>query len=203
MSPPLRTALIGLSSTATTSWASSAHLPGLLTPYGRSTLPITALLNSSVSAARAAIATYNLDPATKAYGDPADLAKDEDVDFVICNTRVDKHFETILPSIQAGKGVYVEWPIAASAHDIETLVSAARESGARVAVGLQGRWAPPVVALRDVLKGGKGKLGKVLSVEVRASGGTVDREILPPGLKYFSEKRVGGNPITIGVGHGE
>ncbi|KAK3197499.1 hypothetical protein GRF29_216g438733 [Pseudopithomyces chartarum] len=127
--PPLRTALIGLSSSAITSWASSAHLPGLLTPKGRSTLPITALLNSSVAAAQASIEKYGLDPSTKAYGSPEDLANDPDIDLVICNTRVDKHFETILPSVRRGKDVFVEWPVAGNVQDIETLIEEAGRSG--------------------------------------------------------------------------
>ncbi|KAJ4304823.1 hypothetical protein N0V90_000351 [Kalmusia sp. IMI 367209] len=200
---PLRTALIGLSSSAKTSWASGAHLPGLLSPNGRSKLPITALLNSSVKAAQSAIETYKLPSETKAYGSPEDLANDPDIDLVICNTRVDKHFETILPSIKKGKDVFVEWPIASNTADIETLVQEARKSGSRVAVGLQRRWAPPAVKLREIIKNGhNGKqLGKILSVDVRAQGGSINREILPEGLKYFVDRKVGGNVITIGNGH--
>jgi predicted dehydrogenase len=201
MSKSLRTAIIGLSSTAATSWASAAHLPALLTATGRSKLPITALLNSSVDAAKSSIEEYKLDPTTKAYGKPEDLAKDEDVDLVICVTRVDKHYETILPSIKAGKDVYVEWPIAANPSEINSLVEEAKKSGSRVAVGLQGRWAPPVIKLKELLK--EGKLGKVLSSEVRIYGGTNDREILPEALRYFAQREIGGNPIVINYGHGK
>ncbi|KAK7184948.1 hypothetical protein DPSP01_002777 [Paraphaeosphaeria sporulosa] len=200
---PLRTALIGLSSSATTSWASAAHLPGLLSPTGRSKLPITALLNSSVSAAQSAIQVYKLAPDTKAYGSPEDLANDPDVDLVICNTRVDTHFATILPSVRKGKDVFVEWPIAAGPKEVETLVREARESGSRVAVGLQRRWAPPAVKLREVIRDGLGgkTLGKILSVDVRAFGGTIDRDVVPEGLAYFLDRKVGGNVVVIGNGH--
>jgi predicted dehydrogenase len=199
---PVRAALIGLSSTAVTSWAASAHLPGLLNATGRSKISIKALLNSSVDAAKSAVKTYNLPSDTKAYGSPEDLAADADIDLVICNTRVDKHYETIIPSVRAGKDVYVEWPIAAKKEHIEELEETAKKSGSRIAVGLQGRWAPVVVKLRELLKGGNGELGKVLSADVRAYGGTLDREILPPGLKYFAQREIGGNPIVIGFGHG-
>jgi predicted dehydrogenase len=198
---PVRTAIIGLSSTATTSWASTAHLPSLLTATGQSKFQIVALLNSSVSAAQAAIKTYGLGPDTKAYGTPEDLAADPNVEFVICNTRVDKHYETVLPSIKAGKDVYIEWPIAANETQIKSLVEEAKRSGSKALVGLQGRWAAPVLKLRELLE--RQAIGKVLSVDVSAFGGTVDREILPAGLKYFAQRDVGGNPITIGVGHGE
>lgn len=198
---PLRTALIGLSSSATTSWASGAHLPGLLTPKGRSLLPITALLNSSVDSAKRAISIYNLPATTKAYGNPEDLANDPDIDLVICNTRVDTHYQTILPSIKKGKDVYVEWPVAGNIEDIDVLVKEAEKSGSRVAVGIQRRWTPQAVKLRELLADGKGKLGKVLSSNVSAFGGTIDREILPTGLKYFAEREVGGHPINISNAH--
>lgn len=197
---PLRAALIGLSSTAVTSWAASAHLPGLLTSTGRSKITITALLNSSVDAAKSAIQSYKLPAETKAYGTPEDLAADPDIDLAICNTRVDKHYETIIPSVRAGKDVYVEWPIAANREQIKELVETARKSGSRVAVGLQRRWSPPVLKLKDVVS--SGKLGKLLSTDVQMFGGSRDREILPVGLKYFAQKEVGGNIIVIGVGHG-
>ncbi|GLA05461.1 hypothetical protein AnigIFM60653_005949 [Aspergillus niger] len=197
---PLRTALIGLSSSAITSWAADAHLPALQSTTGRSHYQITALCNSSVAAAESAIRTYQLDPATvKAYGNPDELAADPAVDLVICNTRVDKHFETVLASIRAGKSVYIEWPIASSLTHVDELLTVAGASGASVAVGLQGRFAPAVLKVKEILR--SGQLGRLLSTEVRGFGGTLDREFLPPGLKYFSQKEVGGNPIVIGFGH--
>jgi predicted dehydrogenase len=198
---PLRVALIGLSSAATgVSWAAAAHLPSLRTSTGRSKYTITALLNSSVDAAKAAIKTYELPAETKAYGSPDDLAKDPDVDVVICNTRVDKHFETILPSIHAGKDVFVEWPIASTPKQINEIVEASRKSGSRVAVGLQRRWLPPVVKIREIIA--EGKLGKVLSSKAEAYGGLADRESVPPSVAYFTDRAVGGNMITIGMAHG-
>ena len=199
---PVRAALIGLSSSGNSSWASAAHLPALLTETGRSKITITALSNSSVHAAKSAIQKYGLPEHTKAYGSPEDLAADPDIDLIICNTRVDKHYETILPSIKAGKDVYVEWPIASNREQIDDIIEAARKSESRVAVGLQRRWTPPAAKLREILDSGNGRLGKVLSSDVRAFGGTNDREVLPTGLKYFSQKEIGGNAIVIGVGHG-
>lgn len=199
---PLRTALIGLSSSAATSWAASAHLPSLLSETGQSKFTIKALLNSSVEAAKSAIETYKLPADTKTYGSPEDLAADPDIDLVICNTRVDKHYEVIIASVRAGKDVFVEWPIAGKKEHIEEIVQAAQQSGARVAVGLQRRWNPIVSKVRALVNG-DAKLGKLLSAEVRQSGATNDRETLTNGLKYFTQKEIGGNVITIGVGHGK
>lgn len=201
---PLRTALIGLSSSAATSWAASAHLPSLLSDAGRTRYAIKGLLNSSIDASKLAIETYRLPSDIKTYGSPEELAADPDIDIVICNTRVDRHYDTILPSVRAGKDVFVEWPIAAKTNHIEELVGTAKQSGSRIAVGLQRRWNPIVVRLRELVGGGRGAgLGKLLNVEARMFGASNDREVLPTGLKYFTQKEVGGNAISIGVGHGK
>lgn len=198
---PIRTAIIGLSAAATTSWASSAHLPYLLSARGREKYTIVALCNSSVDAAKRAVETYKLAPETRAYGDPQALADDEDVDLVVCCTRVDVHHWTILPSVKAGKSVFVEWPLAQDVAHAQELAAAAKASGSRSLVGLQGRVSPAIVQLRRLLD--QGRIGKVLSSEVRAFGGSMDRQMLSSGLRYFTDLDVGGNMVTIGFGHRE
>ncbi|CAM1508617.1 Fc.00g054650.m01.CDS01 [Cosmosporella sp. VM-42] len=196
---PIRTAIIGLSASAKTSWASNAHLPYLLSPRGRSKYEIIALCNTSIDAARRSIQHYNLPAETRAYEDPESLARDPDIELVVCCTRVDVHHPTILPSVKAGKAVYVEWPLAQDYEHVEQLVASAKESGSRTVVGVQGRLAPPVVKLRDLIQ--QGRIGKVLSSEVRAAGGSMDRDLLSSGIKYFTQSAVGGNVFTIGFGH--
>ncbi|KAF5986354.1 transcription co-repressor GAL80 [Fusarium coicis] len=196
---PIRTALIGLSSSAKTSWASNTHLQYLNSPLGRSKYQIVALQNSSLQAAKNAIAHYNLPPETKAYGTPEDLAADKDVELVVVATRVDVHHSSALPSVKAGKNLYVEWPLAQDVTHARELVDAVREKGAKTIVGLQGRYAPPIKKLRGLVM--EGRIGKIVSAELYASGGTNDREILPPSLEYFTQRAVGGNIFTIGLGH--
>lgn len=199
---PIRVGIIGLSSSASTSWASGAHLPYLLSPRGRQKYQIVALLNSSVDAARAAITHYKLDASVvKPYGDPESLAADADVDLVVNCTRVDVHYPSVLPSVKAGKNVFVEWPLANNVERAKELAETVKAKGAKSIVGLQGRLAPPVVRLRELLE--EGAIGKVLSSEVRGAGGTNDRASLPPGLAYFTDRSVGGNVYTIGFGHCE
>ncbi|KAL7939285.1 hypothetical protein V8C35DRAFT_286226 [Trichoderma chlorosporum] len=196
---PIRTAIIGLSSTATTSWASAAHLPYLLSARGREKYQIVALCNSSVESAKHAIEAFKLPPGTKAYGNPQDVADDKDIDLVVVATRVDVHYKTALPSVKAGKDVFVEWPLAHDVAHAKELADAAKAAGGRTLVGHQGREAPPIVKIQQLLE--QGRIGKVLSSEVKAYGGSVDREALSSGLKYFTDKSVGGNIVTIGVGH--
>ncbi|KAH7179849.1 uncharacterized protein B0J16DRAFT_347829 [Fusarium flagelliforme] len=193
---PIRVALVGLSASAKTSWASKAHLPYLLSPLGRSKYQIVALQNSSVEAAQKAISQYNLPAETKAYGTAEDLAADKDIELVVVCTRVDVHHSSALPSAKAGKMLFVEWPLAQDVKHAKELVDAV---GERNVVGLQGRFAPPVVKIRDIIR--EGRIGKVVSAELKAAGGTNDREILPTSLKYFTQRAIGGNTFTIGLGH--
>ncbi|KAI1080121.1 hypothetical protein F5B20DRAFT_114877 [Whalleya microplaca] len=196
---PIRTAIVGLSTSAVTNWASTAHLPYLLSPDGKAKYEIIALCNSSVESAKHAIEAYKLPPETRAYGSPADLAADPDVQFVVCSVRVDKHYETIFPSVQQGKDVFVEWPLAENAIRAGELTALAREKGGKTLVGLQGWFAPAVIKIREIIA--NGRIGKVLSSEVLGFGGTNHRDLLPVGLKYFTDRKVGGNPFTIGFGH--
>jgi predicted dehydrogenase len=196
---PIRIAIIGLSTTTKGTWAAGAHLPYLNLPRGQERFSIVALCNSSVEAARKAVADFKLPAETKTYGDAQSLADDPDIDMVICATRVDVHHQTILPSIKAGKSVYVEWPLAQDLKHANELADAAKASGSKTIIGLQSPVSPVARSIREILA--QGQIGKILSSEVRASGGTGDREFGTPGLKFFADKSIGGNVYTIGFGH--
>ncbi|KAK6969234.1 hypothetical protein R3P38DRAFT_3147057 [Favolaschia claudopus] len=196
---PIRIGLIGLSASAKTAWASAAHLPYLLSPRGLQRFRIVALCNSSKESAEAAIANFKLPPETRAYGSPAELAADPNVDLVVCSTRVDVHYETIRPALEAGKMVYCEWPLAQDLQHVRDLVEISRSKQLRTMIGVQGRVAPAVLKVKELIE--SGRIGDVVSVEVRAAGGLNDRQIIPATLEYFTKKEVGGNIITIGLGH--
>lgn len=196
----IRVAIIGLSSSSPSSWSMFAHLPYLLSPQGRASYTITALCNSSTEAAHKAIKDYNLDPSTKAYGSPDDLAKDDEIDLVVCCTRVDKHHQTILPSVKAGQNVFVEWPLANGLTQVRELAEEARRSGSHTVIGLQSRFAPVVVKVRQMLR--EGRIGKLVSSEFLSDGGkTFHRNHIQSGRNYLVDLSVGGNFVHIGLGH--
>lgn len=196
---PIRIALIGLSQSAKTSWASQGHLPYLLSERGKERYKIVALLNSSEEAAKNAIKAYELPADVKAYGSPHDLAADPDVDLVVCTTRVDVHYDTIKPSVRAGKNVFVEWPLAENVFRATELAEIARKSGSRTLIGLQGRVAPPVLKLKKLVQ--SGTIGKIVSSDFTAFTPGGGGSSMSEGLAYFLDKKVGGNPITIAFGH--
>lgn len=193
----IRVALIGLSSTAKVSWAAEGHLPYLLSPKGNKHYELVALLNSSVAAAEAARQHFGLPSDVKTFGDPKLLAEDPQVDMVVCNTRVDVHCSSIEPSIKAGKAVFVEWPLT------ENIGRAIELTGGQPVpnsiMGLQGRVAPVVLKLKEVLDAGR--IGQVLSSDIRAFGNLLPTDAVPVTLTYFADRAIGGNPITIAYAH--
>lgn len=68
-------------------------------------------------------------------------------------------------------------------------------------VGLQGQLTPVLLKIKELLQ--QGSIGKVLSSEVRAHGGTNDREKVAEGLRYFTDIKIGGNIFMIGFAHRE
>jgi hypothetical protein len=58
------------------------------------------------------------------------------------------HRETVLPAIEAGKDVFVEWPAGNGLKESIELAEASRRKGIRTMVGLQGRNTPVVKKVR-------------------------------------------------------
>ncbi|GAB7343017.1 hypothetical protein MBLNU457_g1107t1 [Dothideomycetes sp. NU457] len=194
---PIRVALVGLSASAKTSWASRAHLPYLISSRGKQHYEVVALLNSSEEAAKRAREHFELPSSVRTYGDPRSLAEDENVDLVVCTTRVDVHYDSIEPSIRAEKGIFCEWPLA------ENYARASAVTDDKLfensIIGLQGRVVPLTQTLQEVLA--SGKIGKVLSSTVQTYANLSRRNGFSEGLAYFGDRKVGGNPITIAYGH--
>ncbi|KAF7194100.1 Galactose/lactose metabolism regulatory protein GAL80 [Pseudocercospora fuligena] len=192
---PIRIAFIGLS--ASRGWASNAHIP-----YLRQTTKykIVGVCNSSKESSEAAIKKYELPSSTKAYGSPEELAEDSDsFDLAVCSVRVDLHYPTVKAIVAKGKQCYVEWPLGKNFQEAEELHNIAVKAGnARTMVGLQGRRAPVVLKVKDVIA--SGAIGKVLSVNVRSSGGNL-AQVDPVSLKMFNDPEIGANMLSIHFGH--
>lgn len=128
----------------------------------------------------------------------SDLANDPNVDLVVCSVRVDRHFLTVRPSLIAGKAVYVEWPLDRNLEVAQEMATLAAKHNARTIVGIQGAFSPIIRKMRSVIE--SGQIGRVLSSTITGSfGNNVDAE--SKNVRYFLDREVGGNPITIHVGH--
>ena len=191
---PIRIGFIGLTATPG-AWANLAHLPYLIQS---SKYKIVALANSSVISAEEAIKAHGLPAEVRAYGSPADIAADPDVDMVVVSVNVAKHYALVKPALEAGKMAYVEWPLGSSTAEAEELTELARKKNVKTVMGLQSRQSNLTRTLKEIVE--SGRLGKVLSSLVVAESGAFDTEV-PDKYKYFVDQKVGGNSFTIIFGH--
>ncbi|KAF1842196.1 NAD-P-binding protein [Cucurbitaria berberidis CBS 394.84] len=202
---PIRVGIIGLSSVTTNipgragtskdGWAASGHLPALLASPN---YEIVALCNTSVKSAQAAVERHGLPSTTKTYGDPEDLAKDPDVDLVVCSVRVDRHYHLTMPSLKAGKDAFVEWPLGSNLQQAEEMLATAKISGSKTIVGLQARTNPFIHKVKDLVE--SKAIGNLLSSNIIFDTGFPgDSEI--PGVDFMTKKEVGANFFTILFSH--
>jgi len=120
------------------------------------------------------------------------------VDLVVCSTRVDRHFYPIKASIEAGKAIFVEWPLEASLSLAREMTDLAKKNNIPTIVGLQGSFGPEVGKLKQVIE--SGRIGEVVSSSWMANlGNAGGRE--RKAVRYFIDRKVGGNVMSIGVGH--
>lgn len=83
-------------------------------------------------------------PVKPYHRDTSQIARDTDVDLVVVSVKAPTHKAMILPAIDAGKAVFVEWPAGANLKDTMEMAAAAKAKGIKNMVGLQGQQAPVV-----------------------------------------------------------
>jgi predicted dehydrogenase/threonine dehydrogenase-like Zn-dependent dehydrogenase len=145
----LQVALIGAGS-----FAEAMHLPNLAKL--RASFQLHSVLSRTGSEAKsaaarhgAAIATTDLDAV---LGDP-------EIDVVLITTRHDSHAELLLASLQAGKHVFVEKPLAMDAEELDRIerffaeASAASRVTPVLMTGFNRRFSPALGRIREVLSG--------------------------------------------------
>lgn len=110
---------------------------------------------------------------------------------------MDKHAAALIPSIKAKKAVYVEWPIEANYSIAKELTDLVKTHKVRNVVGLQGSLAPVIKTVKALMDAGEvGKVDSSTMILTNVSGPSITSEV-----GYFIDKKVGGNPFTIGFGH--
>ena len=110
-------------------------------------------------AVREIVARYPSATGTVSY---ADILDDPSVDAVAIATPVSTHYELALAAMEAGKHVFVEKPLAASAEAAVELVDAATRAGLVLMPGHTFLYSPPVLLIRDLIQ--SGELGEIYFV---------------------------------------
>ena len=98
-------------------------------------------------------------PQTQFTGDFDDLLNDPALDAIAVASSVPSHHPLGLRALAAGKHVFVEKPLAASAADARELVAAAERADRRLMVGHLLLFHPALTAVRDLIR--SGELGEI------------------------------------------
>src|SRR5713101_4204061 len=187
--PRLGVGIIGVSPVR--GWAATAHIPALraLPNY-----EIRAVSAHSAESARAAGRVFGV---SGVFSDPEDLVTQPDIDVVAVTVKVPHHRELVSAALVAGKAVYCEWPLGRDLDDARAMAALAAERRVRTVVGLQGRQAPAVEFVQELLHGGY--VGEVLSTTM--VGLSIPGDAVVNANAYMLDEKNGANLLTIGVGH--
>jgi len=185
---PIRAGIVGAS--VNRGWGWRSHVPALLAlPDYKLNAICTAHQETAEAAARETGAAH-------AFSDYHAMVQSPEVDLVTVAVRVPWHREMVLAAIEAGKHVYCEWPMGASIAEVEEMAAAARSAGVKAMVGLQGRSAPWVQHLKELVQ--QGYVGRPVTANAKF---TTRHNYMRPGLSWAAKRANGNHLLAIQTAH--
>lgn len=80
-----------------------------------------------------------------------DLYSDDEIDLIMITTRHNLHASMVIESLNAGKHVFVEKPLALNEEELLSIIEAQRESGKSLNVGFNRRFSPHIQKIKSVV----------------------------------------------------
>src|SRR5438477_919799 len=172
-------------------WAATAHIPALraLPNY-----EIRALSTHSAESARTLGEVFGV---SAVFSDHEQMVTQPDIDVVAVTVKAPRHRELVDAALAAGKAVYCEWPLGRDLDDARAMAALAAEQGVRTVVGLQGRQAPAIEFVQQLLR--EGYAGEVLSTTL--VGLSIPGDVVGQPNAYMLDKTNGANLLTVPFGH--
>ena len=112
------------------------------------------------------------------------ILRDKEVDTVIISTRHNSHAGIVAESLEAGKHVFVEKPLALNRDDLNLVKSAYEKAGKTVTVGFNRRFSPHIQAIKK-------SMGDVGAININA---TMNAGSIPANV-WVHDMKVGGGRI--------
>jgi predicted dehydrogenase len=162
-------------------------LPGFL---------VTAVATTHQESADETAAAFGI---SSAFGDARDLVASSEVDVVSICVKVPHHADYVRSVVEAGKGVYCEWPLGRNLDEATELTALATRRGVPNAVGLQARTSPLINTAKDLVA--EGHIGKVLSASLSFAGPGLGGPAYPEAIAWQTDRSNGANPLTVFGGH--
>lgn len=96
------------------------------------------------------------------------ILADPTVDVVVCATPNDVHEDIVVRSLEAGKNVVCEKPVALSLDSLDRMIAAAKRSGKLFTVHQNRRWDVDYLAMQKIID--EELIGEVINIESRVHG---------------------------------
>ncbi|KAK7049837.1 hypothetical protein VNI00_005267 [Paramarasmius palmivorus] len=159
---PIRVGFVGLSSQG---WASTNLASPLFEEPVASQYILSAVCTTNPRSAAESAAKWTEMSAGKtlvrAYHNIDDIVKDPELDLIAVSVKASQHRDAVMKVIEAGKDVFVEWPVGIDLRQAEEMLEAAKKKGVRSFIGSQGHQSPATKKLKEIVD--SGKIGKVMS----------------------------------------
>lgn len=170
--------------------ANGKHLPSL---EKIDEVNIVAFCDIDIEKAKAAANEYGTREA-KVYTDYKELLKDSKIDIIHVCTPNSSHKELTVASLDAGKHVMCEKPMAKSTEEAQEMIDAAKRNNKKLTIGYQNRFRPDSQYLHNVTE--RGDLGDIYFAKAHA----IRRRAVPTWGVFLDEEKQGGGPlIDIGT----
>ncbi len=130
----------------------------------------------------------------KVYASYRQLLEDSSIDVIHVCTPNDSHAEITVASLEAGKHVMCEKPMAKTAEQARSMLDAAKRTGKKLTIGYQNRFRADSQYLKQICE--KGELGDIYYAKALA----IRRRAVPTWGVFLDEEKQGGGPlIDIGT----
>jgi len=130
----------------------------------------------------------------RSYAKHAELLKDKSIDVVYVLTPNNSHCELTVDSLEAGKHVLCEKPMAATTSDAKKMLDAAKRTKKKLTIGYQNRFRRDTQRLYQACRAGE--LGDIYYAKAFA----LRRKMVPTWGVFGDKKKQGGGPlIDIGT----
>ena len=170
--------------------ANGKHMPSLAK---LSSAQMTAFCDIIPEKAEEAAKKYGTGDA-KVYTDYKELLQDKTIDVVHVCTPNKSHSEITVASLEAGKHVMCEKPMAKTAADARKMLEAAKKTGKKLTIGYQNRYRPDSLYLNKLCRADE--LGEIYYAKAHA----IRRRAVPTWGVFLNEEEQGGGPlIDIGT----
>ena len=123
------------------------------------------------------------------FGFATDLGEplgDPSTELIIIAAPNHLHADMVMRSAEAGKAVFVEKPLCINLEELTELVKVQKETGARIAVGFNRRYAPLILKLKELL----GKVDGPMLINYRAN-----TDLVPP-TRWSQDPALGGGRVV-------